>query len=342
LDFESSPEDAAARAAAERFGEEALPSLPRSSNEFFRQAAQAIEEKGFLGEDSMVLAARTAMALGAASGSLGLVFAACHGFAWTMRRLVLGDTRSAPRAASGTARLGVLAFGDVTIASTENPSMVTGRAALVAGGPVASRVLLVTDSKSQVELVAGIDLTKPGVVREPPFEGLGFDRVPKCSLRFENAPVTPCSIALPEGSRVFHGARSAAQVLGAAVEVGIGRRAFHLALAHLRAIGHRPSQSSEFSLSDVATDLDAAELSVLSAAWTIDRSPRHDLESASAKLLGARAATRAAHSALALTGNAGYTDDLRQCYLDACALESYGGSIAEHEGTIASAMLEES
>ena len=81
---------------------------------------------------------------------------------------------------------------------------------------------------------------------------------------------------------------------------------------------------------------------MLRAAWTIDGGSSAAVESASAKLLAARAGSRAAHSALALVGNTGYTDELRQCYLDASALETSNEPSAKHVHTIASAMLEES
>src|SRR5262249_43225951 len=88
------------------------------------------------------------------------------------------------------------------------------------------------------------------------------------------------------------------RTLCGAAAIGVGRHAFGSAIAHLRTLGGRPPQSTEFSLSDVATELDAAELSVLRAAWLADRGSNETMASSSAKLLATRAATRAAHTAL--------------------------------------------
>lgn len=332
MDFEPVPEHDAARKAAETLCSEVLATLPRTPDDFFREAYRALGDRGAFADDSIATAACTAMTLGAASGSLALTFAACYGFAWASRRFAANGASSIVQAPADST-LGVLAFGSVAAATAASTSKapLTGSASMVVGGPVATHVVVVSGTRAS-GVAALVDLAR-GVAREPPRGALGFDSVPRCTLHFDGAPFESLAHEAHEALR------SVERVLGAAIAVGIGRHALRLAVEHLRTLEHPPSQSTEFSLSDVATDLEAAELSVLRAAWTVDSRDRHALESASAKLLATRAATRSAHAALALTSDGGYTDDLRQCYLDAGALDGTG---ALQEETIASEMLEES
>jgi alkylation response protein AidB-like acyl-CoA dehydrogenase len=205
---------------------------------------------------------------------------------------------------------------------------------------VATHAVVLAETGSDSPAVVHVDLDAPGVSRVAPVGALGFDFVPVCAFRFEDVTTIPVTLEKSATSLPF--LRSTRRILEGAVSVGIGRRSFGIAVEHLRSLGKRPSQATEFSLSDVATELDAAELSVLRAAWAVDHGSPRALESASAKLLASRAATHAAHTALVLTGNGDCTNDLRQCYLEACALEFQSDTSAREVATIASEMLEES
>jgi len=275
------------------------------------------------------------MRLAAASGSLAVAFVS--GFAFARASKLAGAPAESPDAPGDA--LGVLAFGASLSGPTSGqaPKLV-GESPFVVGGPVAARALVVASTDDRVAL-ANVDLAAPGVSRVPVTGALGFDSVPVCALRFDDVAIQP---ATPPTSASIQLLRNTRNVLEGAIGVGIGRHSFRLAVGHLRSLGKRPSQSTEFSLSDVATELDAAELSVLRAAWAIDGGSARALESASARLVATRAATHAAHTALVLTGNTDCTSDQRQCYLETCALEFQSETSAMQVATIASEMLEES
>lgn len=328
MNFDQDPRDDEPLAGAEASCNETLPSLPAGASDFFRSAYAAFEARRAFQVDAVETAARVAAVLGAASGSFAAVFAS--GFAFG-RATLLG----APNFATSTGTIGAIA----ELGSDPNPSSdgrtLSGVARFVMGGPVATHAVLLGE-----DTVAFVDLAARGVSRAPAVETAGFARIPVCAIHFDGVPITPW--AGPGGDVAQRVVRNLRRTLSAAIGIGIGRHAFRLAIEHFRSLGERPSQATEFSLSDVATDLDAAELSVLRAAWGIDRASSAELESASAKLLAGRAATRSAHSALVLVGNSGYKSELSECYLDACALELQEGASATQIAAIASEMLRES
>jgi alkylation response protein AidB-like acyl-CoA dehydrogenase len=100
----------------------------------------------------------------------------------------------------------------------------------------------------------------------------------------------------------------------AAMALGIGRGAYEEALKYAqqreqfgRPIAH--FQAIQTKLADMATELDAAELLVLRAAWMKDQGLGVTKESAMAKLYASEAATRACNQALQIHGGYGYMKD---------------------------------
>ncbi|MDQ3828098.1 MAG: acyl-CoA dehydrogenase, partial [Candidatus Tectomicrobia bacterium] len=65
----------------------------------------------------------------------------------------------------------------------------------------------------------------------------------------------------------------------------------------------------QWKLADMATELDAARLLILRAAWMKDQGSRVTKESAMAKLYASEAATRACNQALQIHGGYGYMKD---------------------------------
>jgi len=346
MDFDPDTSQESAVRVAEGICAEVLPSLPRGGNDFFRDAHDALGVRGLFDTSAVnaVHAARIAMTLAARSSSLALAFAIGYGFERTIGRLSLGAASQASLLSSG---IGIVAFGrfaewQADADETTEALELDGEAPLVRGGLSATRVVLGTEVGVNPPWIAHLDMTTPGLVRVPSRHVLGFERIPACSVRTDGVRLEPSAV-LAQGDladSLIRSIRDARRTLDAAIAIGIGRRAFRAAVEHLRTLGSRPSQSTEFSLSDAAADLDAGELSVFRAAWIGDTGGDAALDSASAMLLGARAATRAAHTAIAVVGAAACTDELRQCYLDACALESREGTTAL-EDTISSTMLEE-
>jgi alkylation response protein AidB-like acyl-CoA dehydrogenase len=335
MNFDSDPACDVALGSADAVCADALPSLPKEAGAFFGDARRALRSQGLFSSDSIEVAARVAMRLAAASGSLAVAFASGFGFARAARLEGAPAAITTPDAPDG-----VLELGTSLVASASGPSFkLLGESPFVIGGPVAARAVVLAAADDE-RVFVDVDLASPGVSRRPLTGALGFDSVPVCALRFEDVSVEPLTSMNVVASIQF--LQNMRRVLDGAIAVGVGRHSFHLVVEHLRSLGNRPSQSTEFSLSDVATELDAAELSVLRAAWAIDRGSPRALESASARLVATRAASHAAHAALVLCGTSGYTTDLRQCYLEACALELQSETSAIQVATIASEMLEES
>lgn len=100
----------------------------------------------------------------------------------------------------------------------------------------------------------------------------------------------------------------------AAMALGIGRGAYEegLKYAQQREQFGQPIanfQAIQWKLADMATELDAARLLILRAAWLKDRGMRVTKESAMAKLYASEAATRACNQALQIHGGYGYMKD---------------------------------
>ena len=100
----------------------------------------------------------------------------------------------------------------------------------------------------------------------------------------------------------------------AAMALGIGRGAYEEALQYAQQreqfgqpIAH--FQAIQWKLADMATELDAARLLILRAAWLKDQGMRVTKESAMAKLYASEAATRACNEALQIHGGYGYMKD---------------------------------
>jgi hypothetical protein len=100
----------------------------------------------------------------------------------------------------------------------------------------------------------------------------------------------------------------------AAMALGIGRGAFEegLTYAQQRQQFGQPIanfQAIQWKVADMATELDAARLLILRAAWMRDQGRRVTKESAMAKLYASEAATRACNHALQIHGGYGYMKD---------------------------------
>jgi alkylation response protein AidB-like acyl-CoA dehydrogenase len=96
--------------------------------------------------------------------------------------------------------------------------------------------------------------------------------------------------------------------------LGIGRGAYEEALkyAQQRQQFGQPIaqfQAIQWKLADMATELDAARLLVLRAAWLKDQGMSVTKEAAMAKLYASEAATRACNQALQIHGGYGYMKD---------------------------------
>lgn len=107
-----------------------------------------------------------------------------------------------------------------------------------------------------------------------------------------------------EGGRIGIGALALGlgrAALDASVAYAQERQAFGRPIADLQAI--------QWMIADMATELDAAELLVMEAAWRAQQGLPYRLESSMAKLFASEAATRAASRAVQIHGGYGFIKD---------------------------------
>ena len=119
----------------------------------------------------------------------------------------------------------------------------------------------------------------------------------------------------------------------AAQAVGIARAALEDALAYAqerKTFGKAivKHQAIAFKLADMATELDAARLLTLRAAWLKDQGQPYGKEAAMAKLYASDVANRAAREAIQIFGGNGYVTEfpVERHFRDAKITEIYEGT----------------
>jgi len=209
----------------------------------------------------------------------------------------------------------------------------------ITNGPVADVCILfaMTDrARGHHGITAFIlPMKAPGVRCGSPDDKLGI-RGSKSSQIFLDDVQLPADALLGEVGGGFAVAMStldggrigiAAQALGiarAALEDALGyaqtRRAFGKPIGQHQAIG--------FKLADMATEVDAARLLVLRAAWKKDRGEPYGKEASMAKLYASDVANRAAREAVQIFGGNGYVTEfpVERHLRDAKITEIYEGT----------------
>ncbi|QQR89347.1 MAG: acyl-CoA dehydrogenase [Myxococcales bacterium] len=175
----------------------------------------------------------------------------------------------------------------------------------------------------------------PGFRREKPDHKLGIHAAHSCTVFFENCKV-PMSCQLGaegQGFKIAMKTLDGGRIGIAAQALGIARAAFEKALAYAKerkAFGEviAKKQAIQFMLADMATQIEAARLLILKAAWLEDRGARHSSESAVAKLFASEMATWVTHKAIQIHGGYGYSTeyDVERHYRDARITEIYEGT----------------
>ncbi len=138
-----------------------------------------------------------------------------------------------------------------------------------------------------------------------------------CILRFENCRL-PKEQILGEVHRGFDIANQwlyATRLTVAATSVGRARRAFEMTLPHVtqrEQFGQKIGkfQGVSFQLADMITEIDAADLLTLSAAWRLDNQLPANREIASAKLYATEMLAKTTDTCIQLHGGMGLMDDL--------------------------------
>ena len=176
----------------------------------------------------------------------------------------------------------------------------------------------------------------PGVTIGTPERKLGLQASETSAVTFDGARV-PLASALGSEGRGFGEVAMAGLDSGrigiAAQALGIARGALRLATAYAKERTQFGSpiatfQAIRFSLAQVRTEVDAARLLVLRAAWLKDRGAPFTREAAQAKLYASEAANRAAYACLQVFGGYGYMREygIERYFRDARATTIYEGT----------------
>jgi butyryl-CoA dehydrogenase len=353
MDFEPTPDERVREQIARTIASELLPALPADPLGFARVGHAELGKRGLYEARTMVGAVLAVAELSATSASLGAVMAS----GWLFAEAITHEGGPSHAALAGMARrgskMGCLVLQDprrwsdppeVSIDGPDGALVVSGKTRPVVCAPVAEHAIVVAPARDDGgAMVAYIDLTAGGVRRGSLTAPLGLERAPCSSLDFSGATLPPNGLlkAGKEGLAAARALVDASRIFTAAIAVGVARRATARVVAHFRGLPHRPPQNTEFVLSDLLTFTDAAFLATTQAAWLRDSGQPHTVESAGAKLLATRLATRVAHGALGVCGEGGHTNVLRRSYLDARFLEMQDGAEAAPIDAMASVMLGE-
>jgi alkylation response protein AidB-like acyl-CoA dehydrogenase len=351
MDFEPTPEQEKLVERVATFARTAVGSLPSDAAGFATEACTALGAAGLLRERATLDAVLITVELARVSAALGATFASAWLFADALRRSGGSGVAALAAAAEAGTLLGSVILpvrrGSAAPARlvSETPEGVvldgtTDAASLV---PVASHALLLAAGAKERAVLASVDLSASGAKKAAPAAVLGLAQVPRGAVELARV-VVPRTAILAENDAARDAARAlvhARAILTAAVATGLAGSAASRAVSQVRASG-KPSQATEFTLSDLATGYDAIFLATTHAAWQRDAGTDVAADSAAVKLLATRTATENCHGALTVCGEGGYAEDLRQAYLDARHLELYDGAEAEQIDVIASHMLGES
>ncbi len=226
-----------------------------------------------------------------------------------------------------------------TVASPENDGWrVTGTKQWCTNGSHASTFVLFARTDQETAGARGVsafvlDAEHVEVTREE--EKLGLHSSSTADLRLDGVFVGR--------DRLLHEERKGFAVAMATLDggrIGIASQAVGIAQAALdtartyalerQQFGQRIAdfQAIQFTLADIATELTAARLLTLRAAWLKQAGLPHGAEGAMAKLFASRVAVRASQDAIQVLGGYGYTREFpaERYYRDAKITEIYEGT----------------
>jgi butyryl-CoA dehydrogenase len=216
-----------------------------------------------------------------------------------------------------------------------------GEKRFVALGPDAARALVIaTSDRTPIALL--VPRTSAGYSRSPEAPRLGDAAPAAGALRFEKVRVPADQQVGDEGGAVADAALEAGRACVAAQAVGIARGAFERAAAHVKdrlaASSKGALQSVEFSIADMATEIDAARLLVHRASALLDRGGDAAGACAMAALFASEMAVRVTHRALEAFGRHGGTEacEVERYHRAALAARADAGASDELRATMAS------
>jgi alkylation response protein AidB-like acyl-CoA dehydrogenase len=189
----------------------------------------------------------------------------------------------------------------------------------------------------------------PGVIVGTAEHKLGLQASETSAVTFDGARIPATAVLGTEGrgfSEVAMAGLDAGRIGIGAQSVGIARGALALATAYAtqRTQFGAPIasfQAIRFPLAQVRTEIDAARLLVLRAAWLRDRGATFTREAAEAKLYASEAANRAAYACLQVFGGYGYMREygIERYFRDARATTIYEGTSEVQRMVIARSLV---
>jgi butyryl-CoA dehydrogenase len=217
--------------------------------------------------------------------------------------------------------------------------VISGTKNWITNGPVADVCVLftMTDKAAGHRGITAfiLPMKTKGVRCGPPDDKMGI-RGSKSSQIFLDDVRLPAGALLGEiggGFKVAMSTLDGGRIGIAAQALGIGRAALEDALgyAQQRRTFGKPiaqHQAIAFKLADMATELDAARLLALRAAWLKDHKHPYGKEAAMAKLYASDVANRAAREAIQIFGGNGYVTEfpVERHFRDAKITEIYEGT----------------
>ncbi len=209
----------------------------------------------------------------------------------------------------------------------------------ITNGPVANTCVLFT----MTDKAAGhkgittfiLPMDTPGVRCGPPDDKLGIRGSKSCQIFVDDVRL-PDSCRLGEvggGFRVAMSTLDGGRIGIAAQALGIARATLEDSLAYAkdRKTFGKPiaqHQAIQWKLADMATELDAARLLTLRAAWLKDHKLPYNKEAAMAKLYASDVANKAAREGIQIFGGNGYVTEfpVERHFRDAKITEIYEGT----------------
>jgi butyryl-CoA dehydrogenase len=180
-----------------------------------------------------------------------------------------------------------------------------------------------------------VPMDTPGVRCGPPDDKLGIRGSKSCQVFLDDARLPDGALLGEEGQgfKVAMGTLDGGRIGIAAQALGIARACLEDALEYA---GQRKTfgkpiiqhQAIQWKLADMATELDAARLLTLRAAWLKDHKQPYGKQSAMAKLYASDVANRAAREAIQIFGGNGYVTEfpVERHFRDAKITEIYEGT----------------
>lgn len=162
-----------------------------------------------------------------------------------------------------------------------------------------------------------VDRGHPGFTVRDGYNSVSHRGYKNCTLEFDDCRLPDAQVlgAVDGGFDVMNTWLYATRLTVAAFSVGRARRCFDHAVdnaAQRRQFGQQIAkfQGVSFQIADMITEIDAADLMTLSAAWRLDQGLPANREIASAKLYATEMLARVTDTTLQIHGGMGLMDDL--------------------------------